>query len=351
MIHETTKTQRIIMAVVAIIGGLYLMLLAPTQAMQTLKISLDQVLVRLVPHDADFYPAVPILTVTFSAWIIAFVFSGSLLLVLAKKLYEGVKWARAAALGLFAIPSVAGMTMIIPWFVLVLAEYPEKGVPPHTITGLPPVMPVLFVNLLFYFVILFADQDTLKNKVLKFFPYTALGVVSGMVFMNGQHGVRYFIHIPGAFATDANGLITANPTPPPFTSPLAHIITNLDHLDWQTFELVSEQAVYSPQTLALLLGGFLLYISSMLLIVAIPFLAMKNKVGWYIAAATALATAVVSFQGFFVRHSMEWMQGGALSAILLAILLIPAFKERLIGELPAQGPKPVTTPQTAAARA
>ncbi|CAG1003342.1 hypothetical protein ANAEL_03144 [Anaerolineales bacterium] len=330
MTNESTKTQRILMAVVAVVGGLYLMLIAPTQAMQTVKIALDQVLLRLVPHDADFYPAVPVLSTTFSAWIIAFVFSGALLVVLAKKLYDGVKWARAAALGLFAIPSVAGITMMIPWFVLVLAEYPEKGVPPHTINGMPPAMPILFVNLLFYFIILLADQDTLKNKALKVIPYTALGIVSGMVFMNGQHGVRYFIHIPGEFVTGTDGLITAAPTPPPFTSALAHYITNLDHLDWKTFEMVSENAVYSPQTLALLLGGFLLYVSSVLLIISIPLMAMKNKAGWYMATATALATAVVSFQGFVVRSSTEWLQGGLLSSVLLAILLIPAFKNLLI---------------------
>ena len=220
--------------------------------------------------------------------------------------------------------------MMIPWFVLVLAEYPEKGVPPHTITGMPPAMPILLVGLLFYFVILLADQDTLKNKALKLVPFTALGIVSGMVFMNGQHGVRYFIHLPGNFITGADGLITANPNPPLFTTPLAHFITNLDHLDWQTFEMVSEKAVYSPQTLALLLGGFLLYIASVLLVVSIPLMAMKKKSGWYIATATALATAVVSFQGFVVRGSTEWLQGGMLSTFLLAILLIPAFKQFLI---------------------
>ncbi len=330
MKDETTKTGRLVMTIVAVIGGLYLMLLAPTQVMQTLKIALDQVLLRLVPHDADFYPAVPILSATFSIWMIAFVLAGAMLLVLSKKIYEGMKWARAVALGLFAIPSVAGMTMMIPWFVLVLAEYPEKGVPAHTISGMPPVMPILFVNLLFYFIILLADTDTLKNKVLRFIPFTALGVVSGMVFMNGQHGVRYFIHIPGMFTTDANGLITANPNPPPFTSALAHAITNLDHLDWQTFAMTSEKAVYSPQTLALLLGGFLLYIASALLIVSIPLMAMKNKAGWYIATTAVLATVIVSFQGFIVRHSTEWLQGGMLSAVLLAILLIPAFKQFLI---------------------
>jgi hypothetical protein len=330
MVKETSKTQRILMAVVAVIGGLYLMLWAPTQTMQTLKIALDQVMLRLVPYDMDFYPAVPILTVTYSAWIISFVLAGAALIMLAKKIYDGEHWARATALGLFAIPSVGGMVSIIPWFVLVLAEYPEKGVPEHTIGGMPPVMMVMMVSLLFYFITLFADQDTLKNKALKLVPFTAIGIVSGMVFMNGQHGARYFIHIPGAFAKDANGMFIANPNPPSFITPLSNVITNLDHLDWKTFEFISEQPVYSPQTLALLLGGFLLYIASVLLIISIPMLAMKNKTGWYLATTAALATAVVSFQGFVVRSSTEWLQGGILSLGLLAILLIPAFKNLLI---------------------
>jgi hypothetical protein len=332
MFHESTKTQRMLMMVAAILGGIYLLVLAPTQAMQTLKISLDQAFTRLIPYDADFYPAVPVLTATYSLWIMAFIFVGSSLLMLSKKLLQGTAWARATVLGLFAIPSVAGMTMVIPWFVLVLAEYPEKGVPPATISGMPTAMPILFISLFFYFVILLADKDTIKNKLLKLVPFTFLGVVSGMVFMNGQHGVRYFIHIPGNFIKDANGLITANPNPPAITSPLAHFITNLDHLDWVTFEFLTENAVYSPQTLALLLGGFLLYISSVLLIVSIPLMAMKKKVGWYIATSTALATAFVSIQGFFVRNSTEWLQGGMLSALLFIILIAPPFKKFFIEE-------------------
>ncbi len=332
MFNETTKTQRMIMLAVAILGGIFLMAFAPTMAMKTLKISMDQAFTRLIPHDADFYPAIPILSATYSMWIIAFIFVGSMALMLSKKLYQGLKWARATALGLFAVPAVAGMTMIIPWFVLVLAEYPEKGVPPATVSGMPPAMPILFIGLIFYFAILFADKDTIKNKLLKAIPFTFLGIVSGMVFMNGQHGVRYFIHIPGNFITGANGLITASPDPVPFTSPLAHFITNLDHLDWQTFEFISEKAVYSPQTLALLLGGFMLYISSALLIISIPLMAMKKKAGWYIATSTALATAFVSVQGFFVRHSTEWLQGGMLSALLFVILIIPVFKNFFIEE-------------------
>jgi len=332
MIKETTKTQRTIMMVVAILGGIYLMAFAPTLAMKTLKVALDQAFTRLIPYDADFYPAIPVLTATYSAWIVSFVFAGAMALILSKKIKQGAHWARAAALGLFAIPSVAGMTMVIPWFVLVLAEYPEKGVPAAKISGMPPVAPVLFISLAIYFVLLFADTDSIKNKLLKAVPFTFMGIVSGMVFMNGQHGVRYFIHIPGNFMKDANGLIVGNPNPPPITSPLSSVITNLEHLDWVTFEPLAQPIAYSPQTLALLLGGFMLYVSSVLLIAAIPLMAMKKKVGWYIASSTALATAFVSIQGFVVRDSMEWLQGGMLSLVLFAILNIPVFKQFLIKE-------------------
>ena len=322
MFNETSKIQRIFMAVVAVAAGVYLITMAPTASMKTLKIAMDQAFTRLIPHDADFYPAIPILSATYSVWIILMVFAGALSLMLAKKLYDGKEWARATALGVFAIPSVAGMAMLIPWFVLVLADYPEKGVPTHTVSGMPPVMPVMLLGLVFYYSILLADKDTLKNKILKLVPYTFIGVVAGMVFMNGQHGVRYFIHLPGFFTDN----------PPHFTSPLAHFITNLDHLDWKTFEFTSKEMVYSPQTLALLLGGYLNYISTALLIISIPFMTMKKKIGWYMATTAAIATAASSYQGYFVRHSHEWLMGGFLSTALLIVLLLPIFKKMFITE-------------------
>ena len=97
MFHESTKTQRMLMMAAAILGGIYLLALAPTQAMQTLKISLDQAFTRLIPYDADFYPAVPVLTATYSLWIMAFIFVGSTLLMLSKKLFQGTAWAQGTS--------------------------------------------------------------------------------------------------------------------------------------------------------------------------------------------------------------------------------------------------------------
>lgn len=321
MVTETSKFQRLYAAIIAGIAGVYFLTGAPTAAMRTLKIALEQALLRLIPHDYDFYPAIPLLSTTYSGWIIITFLAGGLSLMLIWPLYQGKTWARATALGAYGLATVGGMAMTIPWFVLVLAEYPHKGVPPHTVSGMPPVMMVLFLGLAFYYSMLYADKDSLKNKLLKWIPYTYTGIVSGMVFMNAQHGARYFIHIHGDYFPEKASNIL---------SPLSHYITNLDYLDWKTFELMNNEAIYSPQTLTLLLGGYGLYISSFIMIFSIPFMFMKKPIGWYMATSAAIATAVASFQGYIVRDSFEWGQGGVMSTALLIILLIPYYRKMFL---------------------
>ena len=126
MLNNTTKTQRIIMAVTAVIAGIFMMYVAPTQGMMTLKIALENVMERLIPFDPDFYPAVPILGVTYGIWMVLLFLAGAFSIVLAKKVYDGEHWARGTMLGLSAIPAVAGMTMLIPWMVLVVSDLPDS---------------------------------------------------------------------------------------------------------------------------------------------------------------------------------------------------------------------------------
>jgi hypothetical protein len=323
MVNETSKAQRIYSAIVAGVAGIYFLTMAPTAAMQTLKIALEQALLRLIPHDYDFYPAIPLLSTTYSGWIILIFLTGGLSLMLVWPLYQGKIWARATALGAYGLATVGGMAMTIPWFVLVLAEYPHKGVPPHTISGMPPVLTVMLLGLAFYYSMLYSDQDTLKNKLLKWIPYTATGIVSGMVFMNAQHGARYFIHIHGEYFPN---------NAPNILSPLDHYITNLDYLNWKTFDVIHTEAVYSAQTLTLLLGGYGLYIASVIMILSIPFMFMRMRIGWYMATGGAIATAVASFQGYIVRSSFEWGQGCAMSTALLLILLIPYYRRMFLPE-------------------
>ena len=74
------------------------------------------------------------------------------------------------------------------------------------------------------------------------------------------------------------------------------------------------------------------YVASFLMVIAIPFLAMKNKIGYYIVSVTALATALIGFDGFIVRHSFEWMVGGLMSAVLFIMFQLPIFKQFFVEE-------------------
>jgi hypothetical protein len=335
MLNKTTRTQRIIMAVTAVVAGIFMIYFAPTMGMQTLKIALESVMERLIPFDPDFYPAVPILGATYSIWMLLLFLAGAFSILLTKKVYEGEHWARSTMLGLSAIPAVAGMTMLIPWMVLVVSDYstgPVAGIlpPPEGIAVMPPVMWVMLLGLLFYYIFLLADQDTIKNKILKLIPYTFLGVVAGMVFMNGQHGVRYFIFLP-EYLTYTSAF-----------EPLGNFFTNLDHYNALELTTISQaqidagqiarnaKAVYDPNTLTLLLGGFGNYIASFMMVLAIPFLALKKKAGYYIVSVAALATALIGLDGFIVRHSHEWLIGGVMSAVLFIMFQLPIFKQYFV---------------------
>lgn len=358
MFKETTKLQRIIAAVVAVVVGLYLMVIAPQQAMGTLKLALHAVMGRLIPFDPDFYTAVPILGATFAIWMILIAFGGAMLIVVARGIYNGSLGARATGLGVSGIAAVAGMTMFIPWMVLIVSDYsqgPVAGISPPDadVTLTPPVLWIMVIGLVAYFTFLLADKDSIKNKFLKAIVYTGIGVVAGMVFMNAQHGVRYFEFIPEYLNGDVNLQRHDNP--------YGNAFTNLDYYDALALTTVSQAqmdsikadeaidivhkdksvesmvvkksvATYNPNTIALFLGGYGNYIASYLMMFMVPFVFMRKKWAYNTLLAVTLLSAVATYWNYFVRGSFEWVIGGTMSAALLVFLLIPAFKQFLVEE-------------------
>lgn len=356
MFKETTKNQRIIATIVAIVVGFYLMIIAPTQAMTTLKLALHAVMGRLIPLDPDFYTAVPILGATFGIWMILIAFGGALLLVVARGIYKGSLEARATGLGIAGIAAVAGMTMFIPWMVLIVSDYsqgPVPGISPPDadVTLTPPVLWIMAIGLLAYFTFLLMDKDSLINKLLKTVVYTAIGVVSGMVFMNAQHGVRYFEFIP-EYLNEVENLDRHD-------NPFGNQYTNLDYYDALALTTISQaqmdsikpnqaidivhkdktvesivvkkaSPVYNPNTIALFLGGYGNYIASYLMILMVPFVFLRKKWAYNTLLMATVLSASATFWNYFVRGSFEWVVGGMMSVGLLVILLIPVFKQFLV---------------------
>jgi hypothetical protein len=356
MFKQTTKTQRMIATVAAVLAGLYLMIIAPTQAMFTLKLALRSVMERLIPFDPDFYTAVPILGVTFGLWILLFTFGGALLIILAIKLYKGNLKARAAALGVSAIASVAGMTMFIPWMVLIVSDYsngPVPGIapPPADVVKAPPVLWIMAIGLISYFLFLLMDKDSIKNKIYKSIIYTGIGVTAGMVFMNAQHGVRYFEFIP-EYLTGTENLQR-------YDNPLGNPYTNLDyydalalttvsqvqmnnikpdekvtivHKDKSKEEIVVKKSVpaYNPNTISLFLGGYGNYLASFIMVFMIPFVFLRKKWAYDVLLMATLFSAVATYWNAIVRGSFEWVIGGTLSLGLFIFFLLPIFKQFLV---------------------
>lgn len=356
MFKETTKNQRIIAAVVAVVVGLYLMIIAPQQAMGTLKLALHAVMDRLIPFDPDFYTAVPILGATFAIWMLLIAFGGALLLVLAHGMYKGSLEARAAGMGVAGIASVAGMTMFIPWMVLIVSDYsqgPVAGISPPDadVTLTPPVLWIMVIGLAAYFTFLFADKDSIKNKFLKAVVYTTIGVVAGMVFMNAQHGVRYFEFIPEYLNGDVNLHRYDNPYGNQFTNldyydALAlttisqaqmdviqpDVAIDIVHKDKTVESIVVKKSIpeYNANTISLFLGGYGNYIASYLMVFMIPFVFLRRRWAYNTLVMATLLSAVATYWNYFVRGSFEWVIGGTMSAILLVFLLLPVFKQFLV---------------------
>ncbi len=87
----------------------------------------------------------------------------------------------------------------------------------------------------------------------------------------------------------------------------------------------------------------------MLFVPAIGLLAARKESGWYLAMIGAILTFAAAFLSYVDRigvnpaAAIEWLRGAMLSAVLLAILVIPFFKNHVLGTV-----KPKSTQKTAA---
>lgn len=294
MTNETTKTGRLVMAIVVVLVGIFLMVLAPYITINALNPALHRLVEVFQPAEPDgvWDTPVKILSATFHTWMALFVFAGALLVLIAKDIYADKKWARPLALALLAIPSIGGMTFVIPHMVLVLTG---PGGTKNPDAGVPAGLPIMLVGLIGYFIVLLAEKSDWKTKLAQVVTFGALGVVGGMVFMNAQHGVRHFMH---------------NPSLPFF-----------------------ETEYSNPE---LFLGGYVMYAAVVLFIVAIGLLAARKESGWYAGMVVGIVTFVAAFLTFIDRMNVasgqEWLRGAMLSLVLIAILVIPFFKNRVLGK-------------------
>lgn len=297
MTNETTQTGRLVMAVTAFVIGVFLLFVSPFIATKALNMPLHRLVevFQVAQPDGVWDTPVGILSATYLVWIGAYVFAGATLIVIAKAIYDGLEWARPLALTMLAIPSIGGLTMTIPWIVLVLLDPAENKVPG---APAPPAIPLMVIGLIGYFIILLTEKADWKTKVAQIVVFTFLGMVGGYTWMNAQHGVRFMLARPSA----------------PFF----------------------EASESNPE---LFLGGFVMYAAVSFFFLAIYLLAARKESGVYVASMVGVLITAVNILAFIDRKAAgmpsasDWMRGAILSIVLLIVVLTPWFKDRILGKV------------------
>ncbi len=214
-------------------------------------------------------------------WMGLGVFGGVVMLVVARDFYLGKKWARGLALLAFAMPSMGGAYMFVPWM-----NFVNEGFPMPALVSLLGLVP--------YFTILLAEKVDGAEKAINAIVFALIGVQGAHSFSNGFASVRIQWMHP------------ARPQWPGDT--------------WGTW-----------------LGAQAMWLGTICVILSIHFLGARKRSGWYLALIGGGTTMVANYYTHLIRGTtIDYILGGTFGLGMVVLMLIPAVKDRLLDD-PEQG--------------
>jgi hypothetical protein len=283
---ETSDTNRLVLTVLAVAIGLFLVIGAPIIVQR----SLDPVLAELmivVKEKPQFLSGLTLFTFFYPLWRALSFIAGVTVLVSAPSIYKGEEWTLPVTLTAYAMPSIGGMFMFLPYV--------------SWVEGLFPIpMVISWIGLAGFWATLLLRKSDKLQKLADWLVYTFIGMLATHSFVLGVGAARQLMTRPGK---------------PLYQGLEWWILTMIGHIDWM---------------------------AAAALIASIPLLAMRKKIGWYMALIATLSTLAIDAPTQIIRTStLDYLYGSLLAAGLLIWLLIPAFKRRLLGEMPDE---PETAP-------
>ena len=242
--------------------------------------SLERVLAKLIEtivNEPKFASGITLFSFFFPFWRAVGFVAGVTLLVMTVPLYRGEDWAFAAALTALAVPSISGMFMFLPYVSFV--------------EGFPLPMVISWVGLIGYWGVLLLRKSDRMQKVVDFLVFTFIGMLATHSFTLGIGSQR---------------MLMTRLDKPLFAGLEWWLLTVVGEVDW---------------------------IATAMLILAIPFLALRKRAGWYLALIAALSVFIIdAFTQTIRMKTWDYLYGTLIAAGLLLFLLIPKFKARLLGE-------------------
>jgi len=275
--QETPQKNRTIMAVIAVVIGLLMAYLIPF----LVQTSLERVLVNLMAHidagNPTFTSGLKLFDFFYPVWRAVIFVAGAALIIISGQIRKGSEWTYPLAMTLFALPSVGGMFMFLPYVSFV--------------DGFPLPMTISMIGLTGYFSFIFLKKAELSVKWVRFGALTFLGMLCTHAFTIGVGAQRTM-----------------------WTRPMYPLYKDFT---WWLFNWVGEAN----------------WVAVILLFTAIPLLAVGKKKGWWLAVTGAIAILMINIPTQFIRtKTLDYLYGALLAAGLLVFMFVPYLKQKLLGE-------------------
>lgn len=264
------------MAFVAGIAGLLCFTALPFMIARAMTAVLEGAALKIPASGNPLIATAPRIVIAFfPVWGGLSIAAGIALLLVAWALYKGETWARPAAIGLLAIPSITGAYYSGP--VMFFGK-----------SALPMFILIALLGLIPYFTLLLWGKSTAGEKTGKFFVFLMLGVTAAWSFSNGGSSLRMFWARPEYFPLDASNT-------------------------------------------GFILGVPVIWTGVLATVISIPFLAAGKRAGWRLGVV-GLGIILMGNLMLFATHTgtKEFMIGMIMAVVSLALMFIPAIGGKLV---------------------
>ena len=274
---ETSQKNLTVMSVIAIVIGLLMAAIIPF----LVQTSLARVLFALDAHikagNPTFSSGLKLFDFFYPVWRAIIFVAGAALIVISQEIRKGEEWTYPLAISLFALPSIGGMFMFLPYISFV--------------DGFPLPMLISVIGLTGYFSFIFLRKAEKMQKWTRFAALTFIGMLSTHAFTIGIGAQRTMATRPGY------------PFYPDFT--------------WWLFNWAGEVN----------------WVAVILLFLSIPLLSIGKRKGWWLAIIGTIAILMIDVPTqFFRTKTLDYLYGTLLSLGVLFFTMVPFFKKHLIVE-------------------
>ena len=272
---ETSQSTRTIMSVIAIVIGLVMMAVIPFMV----QTSLDRVLFHLTEHieagNPAFSSGIKLFDFFYPVWRAVIFVAGAALVVTSQEIRKGEEWTYPLAMAMFALPSIGGFFMFLPYI--------------SWVPGFPLPMVISFIGLCGYWAFIFLRKSSMPTKWARVGALTFIGMLATHAFTIGVGAQRTMWTRPGY----------------PF----------YQDFTWWLFNWVGEVN----------------WVAVILLFISIPLLAVGRRRGWWLAViGTCAILAIDAPTQFFRTKTLDYLYGSLLALGVLFFTVVPYFKKHLL---------------------